>query len=100
LSIAIDTKSATKDSAIAILGKFLGVFGLKLKVTKSKTNSKGKKDKIYQIDSATWQDGRDQIFAVWRRNFNFDQVPEFLPAPVLTTTPAADRSAGCLTTVL
>ncbi len=91
LSIAIDTKSATKDSAIAILGKFLGVFGLKLKVTKSKTNNKGKKDKIYQIDSATWQDGRDQIFVVWRRNFNFDQVPEFLPAPVLSKNPPAER---------
>jgi hypothetical protein len=85
LSIAVKAKTVTKESSIVILGKFLGLFGLKLKVIKAQTDAADSKEKVYQIDPTTWQDGREQIFAVWRRNFHFDRVPEFLPAPELVT---------------
>jgi hypothetical protein len=29
---------------------------------------------------------------VWRRNFNFDQVPEFLPAPVLVKNALSEQA--------
>ncbi len=91
LSIAVKTKAVTKDSSIVILGKFLGLFGLKLKAIKAKTGGEDPKEKVYQIDPATWQDGREQIFAVWRRNFHFDRVPEFLPATDLVTDARSEQ---------
>jgi hypothetical protein len=58
----------------------LGLLGLKL--TSIKTSGKGKKNKIYQIDPETWNDGRNKIFAVWKRNAVID-------LNILQGTPAA-----------
>jgi Domain of unknown function (DUF3854) len=75
LSIALDSKATGKDASVTVLGKFLGLLGLKLKSTKSTTSSKGRKTKIYTIDPETWIDGRDQIFRVWEKNIQVEQQP-------------------------
>jgi Domain of unknown function (DUF3854) len=74
LHLAVDSKSLGKEASIAIFGKFLGLLGLKLKVIKFTTNNKGKKTKVHRIDPETWQDGRDQIFAIWRQNIQFEPL--------------------------
>jgi hypothetical protein len=80
LNLSLDGKSAKQDSSIVIFGKFLGLLGLKL--ISIKTSGKGKKNKIYQIDPETWNDGRNKIFAVWKRNAVID-------LNILQGTPAA-----------
>jgi Domain of unknown function (DUF3854) len=84
LNLSLDGKSAKQDSSIVIFGKFLGLLGLKLVATK--TSGKGKKNKIYQIDPETWHDGRNKIFAVWKRNAVVDlSILQGIPAaPILS----------------
>jgi hypothetical protein len=79
LHLAVDNKSLGKEATITILGKFLGLLGLKLQVLRSATNNKGKKTKVYGIDATTWADGREKIFAVWQQNIQFEPLPGGTP---------------------
>jgi Domain of unknown function (DUF3854) len=91
LHLSVDSKSLGKEATITILGKFLGLLGMKLKVLKSTTNNKGKKTKVHVIDPETWQDGRDLIFGVWRQNIQFEPLPESVNA---ATTIEAQELVG------
>ncbi|MFM6007007.1 MAG: hypothetical protein ACKPB7_27725, partial [Sphaerospermopsis kisseleviana] len=51
-------------SGITILNRLLSLLGLKLQ--QANNVDKGV-DKVYKIDMATLNDGRDKIFAVWQQ---------------------------------
>lgn len=67
-AIGIDIPHPTnaETSPILILNRFLQLLGLKVNPIQSSLKARSKTAKIYQLDRALLNDGRDEIFNVWQ----------------------------------
>ncbi|HEY9813378.1 MAG TPA: DNA primase, partial [Candidatus Sericytochromatia bacterium] len=65
LGIKLPVDASACVSGIKILSIVLNLLGLKLKVSYITKSGQGDRIKVYCIDSATLDDGRQEIFSVW-----------------------------------